>query len=82
MGRKKAIEMTPAQKEIFLVIDEWWRNYGYGPTVKEIMLLTGDKGEGNVHRKMKALIDLGICKGVPKRARSIRPAGLKVRSIE
>ena len=74
--------MTPAQKEIFLVIDEWWRRFGYGPTVKEVMMMTGAKGEGNVHRKMRALVDLGVCKGLPNRARSIRPAGLKVRSIE
>jgi SOS-response transcriptional repressor LexA len=74
--------MTPAQKEIFLVIDEWWKTYGYGPTVKEVMMITGEKGEGNVHRKMRALVALGVCKGVPRRARSIRPSGLRVRSIE
>ena len=74
--------MTPAQKEIFLVIDEWWRRFGYGPTVKEVMMMTGAKGEGNVHRTMRALVDLGVCKGLPNRARSIRPAGLKVRAIE
>ena len=74
--------MTPAQKEIFLVIDEWWKRFGYGPTVKEVMMMTGAKGEGNVHRKMRALVDLGVCKGLPNRARSIRPAGLMVRSIE
>lgn len=74
--------MTPAQKEIFLVIDEWWKMFGYGPTVDDVMRVTGEKGRGNVARKMKMLIDLGVCKGVKGRARSIRPAYLRVRNIE
>jgi SOS-response transcriptional repressor LexA len=76
------IEMTPAQKEIFLVIDEWWKKFGFGPTIDDVMRITGDRGRGNVNRKMKALVDLGVCKGLPNRARSIRPAYLKVREIE
>ena len=74
--------MTPAQKEIFLIVDEFWKMYGFGPTVDDIMRLTGEKGRGNVARKMHILVELGICKGVKGRARSIRPAGLKVRSVE
>lgn len=74
--------MTPAQKEIFLVIDEWWKNFGFGPTIDDIMKLTGEKGRGNVARKMKILIDIGVCKGVKGRARSIRPSYLRVRDLE
>ena len=74
--------MTPAQKEIFLVIDEWWKLYGSGPTIDDIMRLTGETGRGNVARKMKALVAIGICKGVKGRARSIRPSYLRVRDIE
>ncbi|NBW12979.1 MAG: repressor LexA, partial [Caulobacteraceae bacterium] len=29
--------MTPRQKEVFLVIDEWWKKYGYSPSIDEIM---------------------------------------------
>ena len=74
--------MTPAQKTVYLVIDEWWKKFGFGPSVDDVMRLTGEKGRGNVARKMKALIRLGICKGVPGRARSIRPSYLRVRDIE
>ena len=74
--------MTPAQKEIFLVIDEWWKRFGFGPSIDDVMELTGQKGRGNVARKMWVLVDLGVCKGVRTRARSIRPYGLRVRSIE
>ena len=74
--------MTPAQKEIFLIVDEFWRNYGFGPTIDDIMRLTGEKGRGNVARKMSILIERGVCKGVKGRSRSIRPAGLRVRDLE
>ena len=68
--------MTPAQKEIYLVIDEWWKRFGFGPSIDDVMELTGQKGRGNVARKMWVLVDLGVCKGVRTRARSIRPYGL------
>jgi len=74
--------MTPAQKEIFLIVDEFWRNYGFGPTIDDIMRLTGEKGRGNVARKMSILIERGVCNGVKGRSRSIRPAGLRVRDLE
>lgn len=79
---KKGKEMTPAQKDVYLVIDEWWKRYGFGPTIDEVMLVTGEKGRGNVARKMRALVDLGICKGIPRRARSIRPSYMRVRDIQ
>lgn len=75
-------EMSPAQKETFLIIDEYWKNFGYGPTIDDIMRVTGEKGRGNVARKMRALIEIGVCKGVPGRARSIRPTYIKLRNLE
>ena len=51
-------------------------------TVDDVMRLTGDRGRGNVVRTMKALCDLGICKRVPRRARSIRPVYIKFRNIQ
>jgi SOS-response transcriptional repressor LexA len=74
--------MTPAQKEIFMVIDEYWKKFGFGPSIDDIMYMTGEKGRGNVQRKMWALVDLGVCKGSKNRARSIRPSYLRVRDIE
>jgi SOS-response transcriptional repressor LexA len=74
--------MTPAQKEIFLIVDEFWKLYGFGPTIDDVMRLTGEKGRGNVARKMQILIEIGVCKGVKGRARSIRPAELRVRNLE
>ena len=75
-------EMSPAQKETFLIIDEYWKNFGYGPTIDDVMRITGEKGRGNVARKMRTLIEIGVCKGVPGRARSIRPAYIRLRDID
>lgn len=78
--RKK--EMTPAQKEVFLVIDEWWKKFGFAPSVEDVMRVLGVKGRGNVARKMNRLIDLGVCKGQKGKARTIRPTYVRLRDIE
>jgi len=50
--------------------------------VDDVMSITGDKGRGNVNRTMNRLCELGICRRVPRRARSIRPVYVRVRDIE
>lgn len=74
--------MTPKQKVVFLCIDEFWKKMGYGPSVDDIMRLTGDRGRGNVNRVMRKLCDLGICKRVERSARSIRPVYVNFRRLE
>jgi SOS-response transcriptional repressor LexA len=82
MRNRKSKIVTPVQKETYLIIDEFWRTYGFGPTIDDIMYMTGEKSRSNVHRKMWRLVELGLCKGVKNRARSIRPANFKLRNIE
>lgn len=74
--------MTPKQKDVYVVIDEFWKRFGYGPSIDDIMYMTGDRGRGNVHRVIKILCDTGICKRTRGRARSVRPSYLRVRDIE
>lgn len=73
--------MTERQAEIFRVIDEWWKKFGYAPSIDNIMFITGDKSRANVHRMMKRLCDLGVCRRIPNKARSIRPVNLRVRDL-
>lgn len=73
--------MTERQAEIYRVIDEWWKKFGYAPSIDNIMFITGDKSRANVHRMMKRLCDLGVCKRIPNKARSIRPVNLRVRDL-
>lgn len=73
--------MTPAQKEIFLVIDAWWKRFGFGPSIDDVMMVTGEKSRGNTSRKMWKLVELGVCRGVKGRARSIRPINIRPKDI-
>ena len=74
--------MTPAQKEIFFVIDEFWKKFGFAPSIDDVMYITGEKGRGNVSRKMWRLVELGLCKGIKGRYRTIRPSYIRARHIE
>jgi hypothetical protein len=74
--------MTPNQTAVFIAIDEWWKKFGFGPTVENIMFVTGDKSRSNIHRIMKRLCELGVCKRTPRAARSIRPTYLRLRDID
>lgn len=74
--------MTPRQKEVFMVIDEFWKKYGFGPSLDDIMYQTGDKGRGNVARLCKMLVKIGACKQNKGVARSIRPSYIKWRNLE
>lgn len=82
MGRHKVTTVTPAQKEIFLVIDSFWKRNGFGPSIDDIMYLTGEKSRGNVCRKMWRLVDLGMCIGIKGVPRSIRPKYIRAHHIE
>jgi len=73
--------MTPRQSEVFIAIDAFWNKFGFGPSVDDIMRLTNSSGRGNIARICKTLCDIGVCKRVPNRARSIRPTYIKLRNI-
>ena len=73
--------MTERQSQIFKVIDEFWKKYGYAPSIDNIMFITGDRSRANVHRMMKRLCELGVCRRTPNKARSIRPVNLRVRDL-
>lgn len=81
MRSRKPKTVTPTQKETFLIIDEFWKKHGYGPTVDDIMYMTGEKSRSNVTRKMWRLVELGLCKGIRGKARSIRPVNIRPKDI-
>ena len=65
-----------------MIIETWWKEFGFGPSIDDIMRLTGEKGRGNVCRKMWALVDLGLCEGIKGKHRSIRPSYMRLRDHE
>lgn len=81
--REEVLErvMTERQMEIYLVIEEFWKKFGFGPSIDDIMRLTGDKSRSNVHRMIKRLCESGACKRIPNRDRSVRPSWIKFRNL-
>ena len=76
------VEMTPAQKDVFLIVDEWWKRYGFSPTLRDIAKQRGKMGLGNTMEIVDRLVRAGVLKKVPRSARSIRPSYINFRNIE
>lgn len=74
--------MTPAQREVFLVIDEWWRQKGFGPSIRDICEVRGKGGLGNTSEIIDRLVKLGVLKRVKGSFRSVRPVYINFRDLE
>ena len=76
------VKMTPAQKEVFLVVDEWWKMYGFGPSIRDICKLRGKGGMGNTSEIIDRLVKLGVLKKLKGAGRSVRPVYINFRKID
>jgi SOS-response transcriptional repressor LexA len=76
------VGMTQAQKEVFLIVDEWWKQYGFGPSIRDICEIRGKGGLGNTHEIIKRLVKLGVVKKVTRGQRSVRPVYIQFRNLE
>jgi len=76
------IDMTPAQKEVFIVVDEWWKKFGYGPSIRDICTVRQKTGMGNTKEIIDRLVRLGVLKRLKGAGRSVRPVYLNFRNIE
>ena len=75
------VKMSPAQKEVFLIVDEWWKMYGHSPTLRQIASMRGKAGIGNTKELVDRLVKLGVLKRLEGR-RSIRPVYINFRKVE
>ena len=75
-------DMTPAQKEVFLVVDEWWKQYGFGPSIRDICEIRKKGGMGNTSEIINRLVKLGVLKKVKGSGRSVRPVYIQFRNLE
>jgi len=73
--------MSPAQREVFLIVDEWWKKWGHSPTLRQIADIRGKTGIGNTKEIVDRLVALGVLKRL-ERKRSIRPVYINFRNIE
>lgn len=76
------MSMSPAQKEVFLVIDEWWKRYGYSPSIRDIAYVRGKMGLGNTKKIVDRLVLLGVIKKLDGVGRTIRPVYINFRNLE
>lgn len=74
--------MTPAQREVFLIVDEWWKQKGFGPSIRDICELRGKGGMGNTSEIIGRLVRLGVLKKVKGGVRSVRPVYIQFRYLE
>lgn len=74
--------MSPAQREVFLVIDEWWKKYGHSPSVRDIAYVRGKMGLGNTQKIVNRLVLLGIIKKIDRLGRTIRPVYINFKTLE
>ena len=74
--------VTLAQREVFLIIDEWWKKFGYGPSVRDICDLRGKTGMGNTTEIIGRLVRLGVLKKVKGRDRSVRPVYINFKNLD
>lgn len=76
------IEMTPVQREVFLIIDEWWKKYGYAPSYRDIAYVRGKSGLGNTKKIVDKLVELGAVKRLDKSVRSVRPVYIQFKNLD
>ena len=74
--------MSPAQKEVFMVIDEWWRKYGFSPTLRDIAYVRGKMGMGSTKSIVDRLVKLGVVKKMDGVGRTIRPAWVNYKNLK
>jgi hypothetical protein len=74
--------MSPAQREVFLVVDEWWKKYGFAPSLRDIAYVRGKMGLGNTKKIVDRLVELGALKRLDGRRRSLRPVYVNFKNLE
>ena len=74
--------MSPTQKEVFIVIDEWWKKYGFSPTLRDIAYVRGKTGIGSTKDIVDRLVRVGVIKKLDRTGRTIRPAYINFRHFK
>lgn len=74
--------MSPVQRDVFILIDEFWKKFQYSPTIRELAILRGKMGIGNTKRIVDQLERIGAIKKVERRGRTIRPVYINFRNLE
>lgn len=75
-------DMTKVQREVFLIVDEWWKEFGYSPSLRDIAYQRGKSSLPNTMKIVNRLCELGVLKKQTGRGRTIRPVYINFRTLE
>jgi hypothetical protein len=51
--------MSPVQKDVFIIVDEWWKEFGYSPSLRDIAYQRGKTSLANTMKIVDRLVELG-----------------------
>ena len=74
--------MTKVQREVFLIVDEWWKEFGYSPSLRDIAYQRGKSSLANTMKIVNRLCDIGVLKKQEGRGRTIMPVYINFRTLE
>jgi SOS-response transcriptional repressor LexA len=74
--------MTKVQREVFLIVDEYWKKFGYSPSLRDIAYQRGKTSLANTMKIVDRLVDLGVLKKQKGSGRTIRPVYINFRTLE
>ena len=74
--------VSPIQREVFLIVDEWWKKYGFSPSIRDIAYVRGKSGLGNTQKIVERLVNIGVLKRKKGQGRTIRPVYINFRNLE
>jgi len=75
-------DMTKVQREVFLIVDEWWKEFGYSPSLRDIAYQRGKSSLPNTMKIVNRLCELGVLKKKTGKGRTIRPVYINFRTLE
>jgi SOS-response transcriptional repressor LexA len=75
-------DMTKVQREVFLIVDEWWKEFGYSPSLRDIAYQRGKTSLANTMKIVDRLVEIGVLKKQGGKGRTIRPVYINFRTLE
>jgi SOS-response transcriptional repressor LexA len=75
-------DMTKVQREVFLIVDEYWKKFGYSPSLRDIAYQRGKTSLANTMKIVDRLVEIGVLKKQKGSGRTIRPVYINFRTLE
>ena len=78
----KEKSISPVRKHVFIIVDEYWKEFGYRPSLRDIAYQRGKSSLPNTMKIVNRLCELGVLKKQTGRGRTIRPVYINFRTLE